>query len=102
MLLTKYLVFERDTGKVVQIHSQAEATEATSSDDLMQMLGLDRSRFGIAVAPKDSQGFKGYRVVDGEAVVADDAELDFGGAGISDGSEVPGVEYHFGRLDLPS
>jgi hypothetical protein len=100
MLLTKFLIFERDTGKVVQIHSQSGGAEVTSSDDLMQMLGLDRSRFDIAVVPKDSLASSGLRVVDGEVVTAGDSKLDFGGAGISDGSEVPDVEYRFQRLNL--
>lgn len=102
MQLTKYLVYERDTGKVVQVHSQVEGMDVTSPDDVMQSLGLDRSRFDIAVAPKDSPRSRGLRVVNGEVVAADDAEVDSGGAGISDGSEVPDVDYRFERFDLPS
>lgn len=102
MLLTKYLVFERDTGKVVHVHTQPGGMDDIGLDDIMQMLGIDRSRgLDIVEAPKDAPKEAGFRVVDGEVIVGDDEDMAFGGAGISDDLEVPEVDRRFGKIVLP-
>jgi hypothetical protein len=102
LLMATYLIFERETGRVVHIHNQPVGAKESSPDEVFQMLGMDRSRgLDIVVAPTDAPKYASFRVVDGEVVISDDDELAFGGAGLSDGLEVPDVQRRFGPLNMP-